>query len=142
MPPRKCPCARARTNGIQLKSVIAAPKVVPRADDRVLAMGRLVARCSPGRTPSLRLQGHLDHRNAVRFQTFVEQRCHAVTGQVEIDIRGLKSIDLFGLSVLICIGEYLRARGGRLRLRCSQSVAHRLLDVGKALDVLGDEIGI
>lgn len=123
---------------------LTATTLIPPPNDsrlRSQPIGRLRAICSRDpETPSMRLRGRLDRANAEGFERFVAERYSGLRRELVLDIRSLASIDNWGLATIVAISRSLREAGGHLRLRCSQAVAHRILDLSNALDPVLPEL--
>lgn len=86
---------------------------------------------------SARIEGELDFTNSLAVRDWLKEFCATTTGELKLDLEGLRYIDSSGLAILIEIRKFLVAQQRGVRILKVSSQVSKLFSLTQIGDLFG-----
>ncbi|MFP5238597.1 MAG: STAS domain-containing protein [Acidobacteriota bacterium] len=88
-------------------------------------------------TGSARIEGELDFTNSLAVRDWLKEFSATTTGELKLDLEGLRYIDSSGLAILIEIRKFLAAQQRGVRILKVSSQVSKLFSLTQIGDLFG-----
>ncbi|WP_243310823.1 STAS domain-containing protein [Fundidesulfovibrio agrisoli] len=86
---------------------------------------------------SARIEGELDFTNSLAVRDWLKDLCAQTTGELKLDLEGLRYIDSSGLAILIEIRKFLAAKQRGIRILKVSSQVSKLFSLTQIGELFG-----